>query len=123
MKKIYKAHILFTKEKSHFEVFENGYVAVGDDGRVIKVAADLASLDSEDAEVIDFGDRLLIPAMNDMRREHVSPLPPYPVALWDDAQLRFRHCPYGKYPPADEIVSGNRHGCPGRQGSHEPPLP
>ena len=66
MKKIYKAHILYTKERSHFEVLENGYIAVDADGRVIEVAADLASLDSKDAEVIDFGDRLLIPAMNDM---------------------------------------------------------
>ena len=66
MKKIYKAHILYTKERSHFEVLENGYIAVDADGRVIEVATDLASLDSQDAEVIDFGDRLLIPAMNDM---------------------------------------------------------
>jgi guanine deaminase len=66
MKKVYKAHILYTKEQSHFEVLENGYVAVGADGRVTEVAADLASLDSEDAEVVDFGDRLLIPAMNDL---------------------------------------------------------
>ena len=66
IKKIYKAHILYTKEQSHFEVLENGYVAVGADGCVIGVATDLASLDSEDAEVVDFGDRLLIPAMNDM---------------------------------------------------------
>ena len=66
MKKIYKAHILYTKEKSHFEVLENGYIAVDADGRVIGVATDLASLDSKDAEVIDFGDHLLIPAMNDM---------------------------------------------------------
>jgi guanine deaminase len=28
MKKVYKAHILFTKEKDHFEVFENGYIAL-----------------------------------------------------------------------------------------------
>ena len=66
MKKIYKAHILYTKEQSRFEVLENGYVAVAADGRVTGVAADLASLDSEGAEVIDFGDRLLIPAMNDL---------------------------------------------------------
>ena len=66
MKKIYKAHILFTKEQSRFEVLENGYVAVGADGCVTGVAADLASLDSTDAEIIDFGDRLLIPAMNDL---------------------------------------------------------
>ena len=77
MKKIYKAHILYTKEPSRFEVLENGYVAVSDrsgtdasiddaDGRVTGVAADLASLDCEGAEVVDFGDRLLIPAMNDL---------------------------------------------------------
>ena len=65
-KKIYKAHILYTKEPGRFEVIENGYVAVGADGRVTGVAADLASLDGEDAEVTDFGDRLLIPAMNDL---------------------------------------------------------
>ena len=28
MKKVYKAHILYTKEQSRFEVLENGYVAV-----------------------------------------------------------------------------------------------
>ena len=66
MKKIYKAHILYTKEQNRFEVLENGYVAVDADGRVVGVAADLASLDSEGAEVVDFGDRLLIPAMNDL---------------------------------------------------------
>ena len=75
-KRIYKAHILYTKEPGPFEVIENGYVAVGADGRVTGVAAVLASvqrstlnaqrLDSEEAEVTDFGDRLLIPAMNDL---------------------------------------------------------
>lgn len=64
--KIYKAHILYTKERSRFEVLENGYVAVDADGRVTGVAADLASLNAEDSEVVDFGDRLLIPAVNDM---------------------------------------------------------
>ena len=73
MKKVYKAHILFTKEKDHFEVFENGYVAVGDDGRVVGVANSLEDLkvqfpafNVQRAEFIDFGDKLLIPAMNDM---------------------------------------------------------
>ena len=66
MKRIYKAHILYTKEKSTFEVLENGYVAVDTNGRVTSVGVDLASVDGEGAEVIDFGDRLLIPAMNDL---------------------------------------------------------
>ena len=66
MKRIYKAHILFTKQKDRFEVYENGYVAVDDSGRVTGVASCLDELDSEGAEIVDFGNRLLIPAMNDM---------------------------------------------------------
>ncbi|MCR5270191.1 MAG: amidohydrolase family protein [Prevotella sp.] len=65
MKKVYKAHILFTKEKDCFEVFENGYIAV-DGGIVTGVASSLSDLDADGAEVVDFGNRLLIPAMNDM---------------------------------------------------------
>ena len=63
--KIYKAHILFTKEKDHFEVIENGYIGV-DNGRIVGVANDVKQLGSSEAEVIDLGDRLLIPAMNDI---------------------------------------------------------
>jgi len=66
VKKIYKAHVLYTKDRNRFEVLENGYVAVDTDGRVIGASDDLASLNTEGVEVIDFGDRLLIPAMNDM---------------------------------------------------------
>lgn len=75
MKKIYKAHIIYTKEQSRFEVLENGYIAVGADGCVAGVAADLESLKAQcstadeqwqDVAVTDFGNRLLIPAMNDM---------------------------------------------------------
>ena len=65
MKKVYKAHILFTKEKERFEVFENGYVAV-EDGRVTGVSTRLSEVAGPDAEVTDFGNKLLIPAMNDM---------------------------------------------------------
>lgn len=63
---IYKAHIIFTKEKDRFEVVENGYVAVNSDGRIEGVAKDLESLESDGTEVVDFGDKLLIPAMNDL---------------------------------------------------------
>ena len=78
MKKIYKVHILYTKEKDRFEVVENGYIAVDGDGRVIGVASDLESLGADtsqleadvsehrNTEIIDLGDRLLIPAMNDL---------------------------------------------------------
>ena len=65
MKKVYKAHILYTKERSRFEVLENGYVAV-EDGRVVGISTDLSSLGCDEQMVTDFGDCLLIPAMNDM---------------------------------------------------------
>ena len=84
MRKIYKAHILYTKEKDRFEVLENGYVAVDANGLVTGVSTDLESLGADaselgvdasqrrnkpvfdDTEIIDFGDCLLIPAMNDL---------------------------------------------------------
>ena len=62
--KIYKAHILFTKERTQFEVIENGYIAV-DGGKVVGVYEQLPTA-LKDVPVTDFGDKLLIPAMNDM---------------------------------------------------------
>ena len=47
MGKIYKANILYTKEKNCFEVLENGYVAVDADGRVIGVSTDLSTLGAD----------------------------------------------------------------------------
>ena len=58
--KVYKAHILYTKEPGRFEVLENGCVTVDDEGRVVGVGS------QEAGEVMDLGDRLLIPAMNDL---------------------------------------------------------
>ena len=64
-KKIYRANILFTKERTHFEVIERGYVVVDDSGRVVEVTEHL-SAEHEGVEVVDYGDSLLIPAMNDL---------------------------------------------------------
>lgn len=66
MNKIYKAHIIYTKEKNSFEVLENGYVVVDADGHVTTVTSNLESVNCEDVEMIDLGNRLLIPAMNDL---------------------------------------------------------
>lgn len=63
--KLYKANIIFTREKDHFEVLEHGYVGV-EGGRVVRVATSAEAFGDEVEEVIDYGDRLLIPAMNDM---------------------------------------------------------
>lgn len=62
--RIYKAQILFTKERTRFEVMPDGYIAV-ENGTVIGVYEQLpASLAGQ--PVTDFGDKLLIPAMNDI---------------------------------------------------------
>ncbi|MBR6340007.1 MAG: amidohydrolase family protein [Alloprevotella sp.] len=63
--KVYKAHIIYTKQRDRFEVLENGYIAV-DEGRVQGIAAQREDLGCPNAEVVDFGNKLLIPAMNDM---------------------------------------------------------
>ena len=62
--KLYKANIIFTREKDKFEIIENGYIAV-ENGRVVGVGTDANAFGEAD-EIIDYGDRLLIPAMNDM---------------------------------------------------------
>ncbi len=63
--KLYKANIIFTREKDQFEVIPHGYVGV-EDGRVVAVANHADAFDKEAEEIIDYGDCLLIPAMNDM---------------------------------------------------------
>lgn len=61
---IYRANILFTKERTQFEVIPNGYIAV-EEGKVVNVYTELPS-SLQGQPVTDFGDKLLIPAMNDM---------------------------------------------------------
>ena len=63
--KLYKANIIYTREKDHFEVLEHGYVGV-ENGRVVDVASSVDAFGQQAEEVIDYGDCLLIPAMNDM---------------------------------------------------------
>ncbi len=62
--KLYKGHVLFTKNADKFEIFENGYIAV-ENGKVVDVYASLPD-EMRDAEVVDFGDKIIIPAMNDL---------------------------------------------------------
>lgn len=63
--KIYRANILFTPTPEAFEVIEHGYVAVDEKGLVQGVYQQLpTSLQAE--PVVDFGDKLLIPAMCDL---------------------------------------------------------
>ena len=61
--KIYRANILFTPTPEAFKVLEHGYVVVGDDGNVVDTYQTLPEQYAHE-RVIDFGDRLLMPAMN-----------------------------------------------------------
>ena len=63
--KIYRANILFTPTAEKFEILERGYVVVGDDGNVIQTYATLPA-QYADEPVTDFGNQLLMPAMNDL---------------------------------------------------------
>ena len=61
---IYKANIIYTPQSRRFEVVPHGYIAV-EDGKVEGVYRELPE-HLADHPVTDWGDRLLIPAMNDM---------------------------------------------------------
>ena len=63
--KIYRANILFTPSPEAFRILEHGYIAVDDAGCVIDTYETLPDA-LRDEPVTDFGDRLLIPAMNDL---------------------------------------------------------
>ena len=61
---IYKANIIFTPQSNKFKVIPHGFIAV-DEGKVEGVYSELPQ-HLADCPVTDWGDRLLIPAMNDM---------------------------------------------------------
>lgn len=62
---LYRANILFTPTPEAFCVLERGYIVVADDGTIEGVFETLPA-QYAGAEVRDFGDALLIPAMNDL---------------------------------------------------------
>lgn len=61
---IYRANIIHTPESNCFEVIPHGYIAVAN-GKVEGIYRELPDC-LADSSVTDWGDRLLIPAMNDM---------------------------------------------------------
>ena len=62
---VYQANILFTSSSTHFDVYERGYIAVDECGIIQGVYHTLPE-DLAYDQLVDFGDKLLIPAMNDM---------------------------------------------------------
>lgn len=63
--KAYQANILFTPTPERFEMLEHGYVVVGDDGNVVGAFASLPD-EYKSIELVDYGNQILIPAMNDL---------------------------------------------------------
>ena len=63
--KIYKANILHTPSPDRFDVYQGGYIAVDNNG-IIQGVYEALPLEMADVPIVDFGERLLIPAMNDM---------------------------------------------------------
>ncbi len=62
---IYKGNILFTKERTQFEIIPNGYIVTEDYGVIVGVYEQFPE-EYAGCRLTDFGDKLLIPAMCDM---------------------------------------------------------
>lgn len=62
---LYHANIIYTPQRQKFEVIPHGFIAVGDDGIIEGVYSQLPQR-LADLPITDYGDKLLIPAMNDM---------------------------------------------------------
>lgn len=62
--KIYKGNILFTKQPDRFEMLQHGYIAV--ENGCVKALYDHLPDNAKEAEIIDYGNKLIIPAMNDL---------------------------------------------------------
>jgi guanine deaminase len=64
--KIYRANIIYTPSPKQLEIIEHGYIVVRSNGLIEGVYRELPENMDWRNQVIDFGDRLLIPAFNDL---------------------------------------------------------
>lgn len=62
----YRGNIIFTPTPQHFEIIPGGYILVDDGGFIQGVYTSDTYPCSSEVEVIDFGNKLLVPAMNDL---------------------------------------------------------
>ena len=62
--KILKGNIIFTQSSDKFEIIENGYIVLNDN-KIVNVYDQLPG-EYQDYEFIDYGDKLIIPGMNDL---------------------------------------------------------
>lgn len=64
--KAYRGNIIFTPTCESFEIIPGGYILVDDSGVIAGVYTSDAFAHSDEIEVVDFGNKLLTPAMNDL---------------------------------------------------------
>jgi guanine deaminase len=62
--KLYKGHIVFTPSFGEYTIIENGYIAV--ENKVVKGTYSTLPEEYKNAEVIDYGDKLIIPGFVDL---------------------------------------------------------
>ena len=128
---IYKANIIYTPTSDEFRYLQGGYVCVAANGVVDGVYERLPE-EIKDYSFTDFGDRLLIPAFNDLHihapqyrnlclaldeelacitikvqrcrlcRAYLSPFRTRIVDAGYDAEQCLRHRPYRSHRTADE---------------------
>lgn len=71
--KIFKGNIVHTPSKSAFEIYENHYIVVTDDGYVEEIRKDIP--EGYEGRIVDFQDKIIIPAYTDL---HLHPFQ-YPL--------------------------------------------
>jgi len=64
--KIYRANIIYTPSPDKLEIIPHGYIAVRSNGLIKGIYTELPENMDWRRQVIDFGDKLLIPAFNDL---------------------------------------------------------
>ena len=64
--KIYRANIIHTPTPGRLEIIEHGYIVVKSNGLIEGVYRELPENLDWRRQLIDFGDKLLIPAFNDL---------------------------------------------------------
>lgn len=62
---IYKGHIVHTPTKDKFEIFENGYIIVDENGKVDSILKTLP-MKYQDRPITNYGNKLIIPAFTDL---------------------------------------------------------
>lgn len=100
--KIFKGNIVHTPTKDAFEIFENQYIFVSEDGLVQEIRKELPQ--GMEQEVIDYTDKLLIPAYTDL---HLHPFQ-YPlIGNGYDSELLewcYRYCAPAEMLSAEEAT-------------------